>query len=78
MPASSPGTSQARSGFDQVFGPKELSANTSMKVTSGATTIAASIGDMTSESIGTPTIASPPPKAPLLSDMTKTAESPTR
>jgi hypothetical protein len=49
-----------------------------MKDTSGATTIAASIGDMTSDSIGTPMIASPPPKAPLLSAMMKTAGRPTR
>ena len=78
MPASRPGINQARSGFDQVFGPKLPSAKMSMNETSGATTIAASIGDITSESSGAPMIARPPPKAPLLSEITNVVARPTR
>ena len=49
-----------------------------MKVTNGATTIAASIGDITSESSGTPRIASPPPNAPLPTETMKIVVRPTR
>ncbi len=78
MPKRSAGASQTISGFDQVFRPNEPNAKKSMKVTSGATTIAASIGDITSESKGTPRIASPPPNAPLPTETTKIVVRPTR
>src|SRR4051794_9182095 len=78
MPTARPGRSQARSGFDQVEGPKAPIAKMSMKATSIDIMIEAGIGSIAKERSGTPSMASPPPKAPLPIETAKTVISPTQ
>src|ERR1700760_47154 len=72
MPVTSPGSSSARSGFDQVDGFQNSNANISIAMNSGASRPPAVTGSMTSDSKGMPTMEKPPPNAPFMKQIRNT------
>src|ERR1700709_158573 len=78
MPASSPGNSSTRSGFDHVEGLQESSANKSIAMNHGASRPPAVAGSITNDSSGMPTMENPPPNAPFMKQISDTPAKATR
>src|SRR6201994_4373960 len=78
MPVTRPGSSNARSGFDQVDGFQNNSANMYIAMNSGASRPPAVTGSITSDSRGMPTMEKPPPNAPFMKQIRNTPAKATR
>ena len=73
MPSNWPGISNLRSGFDHVEGRQQPSATMSERHNTSASNAPAAIGSITSAKTGMPMMAKPPPNAPFMTLIRKTA-----